>query len=78
MMCTYAASKQVGHGPLVVETREDNTFSLTHMHLLDVRSPALVGWYHGNLSDLDGARSRLVTPCHIAICKIKDTPLNAG
>ena len=40
----------------------------THMHLLRVRSPALVGRYHSHLPDLYRAGPGLVTTCHVPIC----------
>ena len=39
----------------------------THMHLLDMCPPALLGWDHGNLANLDGAWPSLMTTSHVAV-----------
>ena len=39
----------------------------THMHLLDMCPPALLGWDHGNLANLDGAWPSLMTTSHVTV-----------
>ena len=39
----------------------------THMHLLDMCPPALLGWDHSNLANLDGAWPSLMTTSHVMV-----------
>ena len=43
------------------------TLYKTHMHLLDMCPPALLGWDHGNLANLDGAWPSLMTTSHVTV-----------
>ena len=41
--------------------------SSTHMKLLDVRSPTLLGWNHGHFHDLDGGGSGPMPCTHVTV-----------
>ena len=67
MICTRGILHKLFEVSVHLHTCNTIPFS-THVELLDVRSPALAGFDHGNLHDLNGRGSGPMPRSHITVC----------